>query len=326
MDNDSHREIDLSIVICTRNRGSRLSGTLDALRALHTERSYEIIWVDNASTDDTARVLKDELAGDPASKLIYCECIGLGAARNEGFKASRGKIVAFTDDDCYPSPDYVDAWIAAFSEHPDVGAMGGRILLYNRQHARVTIEEGLVPRAFPRRTFVRAGMLQGANLAFRREALEKIGGIDPELGAGTRFPCEDIDAVTAVLWAGFDGRFDPRPLVQHDHGRLEADVPTLLDSYDRGRGGFYAKYILRRDTRATVAWRWLRTAWNRRGWRGLRTLRLEMTYAAKYARSKGRYELLLLGAPVCLMVLAFQGVASLVTAVGQPLRIRRASS
>lgn len=326
MDSDSHQEIDLSIVICTRNRGTRLSGTLGALRAMRTDHKYEIIWVDNASMDDTARVLKDAVACDSVSRLIHCERIGLGAARNEGWKASRGKIVAFTDDDCYPLPDYVDAWIAAFAENPDVGAMGGRILLYNRQHARVTIEEGQVPRMFPKRTFVRAGMLQGANLAFRREALETIGGIDPELGAGTRFPCEDIDAVTAVLWAGFAGRFDPRPVVQHDHGRLEADVPALLDSYDRGRGGFYAKYILRPDTRATVAWRWLRTCWNRRGWRGLRTLRLEMTYAAKYAGSKGRYELLVLGAPICLMVLAFQSVASLFTAIGEPFLMRRASS
>ncbi|WP_369726505.1 glycosyltransferase family A protein [Bradyrhizobium sp. LLZ17] len=117
--------MDLSIIICTRNRGTRLCGTLGALRALRTSHRYEIIWVDNASTDDTARVLKDELASDPASRLIRCERIGLGAARNEGWKASRGKIVAFTDDDCYPSPDYVDAWIAAFSEYPDVGAMGG---------------------------------------------------------------------------------------------------------------------------------------------------------------------------------------------------------
>ena len=229
MDTNSNQEIELSIVICTRNRGTRLSGTLGALKAMRTGHGYEVIWVDNASTDDTARLLKDELAGDPVSRLIHCERVGLGAARNEGWKASRGKIVAFTDDDCYPSPDYVDAWIAAFSDYPHAGAMGGRILLYNRQHARITIEEGQVPRTFPKRTFVRAGMLQGANLAFRRQALEWIGGIDPELGAGTCFPCEDIDAVTAVLWAGFDGRFDPRPVVQHDHGRLEADVPALLE-------------------------------------------------------------------------------------------------
>src|SRR5262245_17549789 len=139
---DPDMEIDVSIVICTRNRASRLSGTLGALRALRTDHRYEVIWVDNASTDDTAAVLKRELGDDPTARYVFGERMGLGAARNVGWKASRGKIVAFTDDDCRPSPDYVDAMVAAFSDYPDVGVIGGRILLYNPQHARITIEEG----------------------------------------------------------------------------------------------------------------------------------------------------------------------------------------
>jgi GT2 family glycosyltransferase len=323
---DGAKEIEVSIIICTRNRGSRLSGTLAALKALRTQRTYEVIWVDNASTDNTAAVLRNELANDPAARLIFCERIGLGAARNEGWKASCGEIVAFTDDDCYPAPDYVDALIATFSDYPEVGLIGGRILLYNPRHARITIEEGQTPRRFPRRSYVRGGLLQGANLAFRRAALSKINGIDPELGAGTPFPCEDTDAVNSVLWAGFDGVFDPRPTVQHNHGRTEDDLPALLDSYSRGRGGLFAKYILRPDTRATFALRWLGSARHRLGSQGLHTLMLEMVSAAKYTILKGRYDILCIAAPICLMVLAFQAFVSLFLAVGQTLRIRGAGS
>jgi GT2 family glycosyltransferase len=323
---DPIQDIEVSIVICTRNRANRLFGTLGALRAFRTHHTYEVIWVDNASTDDTAAVLKGEMANDAAARYVFGERIGLGAARNVGWKASRGRIVAFTDDDCYPSPDYVDALVAAFSDYPDVGVIGGRILLYNPAHVRITFDEGQYVRTYARRSFVQAGWLQGANLAFRRTALEAVDGIDPELGAGTRFPCEDIDAVTAVLWAGFDACFDPRPSVLHDHGRTEADVPALLKSYDRGRGRLFAKYILRPDTRATYIVRWLRSTWNRRGWQGLRTLRVEMMAAAEYAISKRRYGMLIVATPICLVVLAFQAVVSVLSALGQPLRTRGATS
>jgi hypothetical protein len=323
VDADPTSEIEVSIVICTRNRASRLSGTLGALRALSTSHGYEVIWVDNASTDDTAAVLQRAFAGDTVSRYILGRRIGLGAARNLGWKNARGKIVAFTDDDCYPSPDYVDAILAAFADHPGAGVIGGRILLYNPKHARITIEESEATRVYPKRTFVRAGTLQGANLAFRREALQAIGGIDPELGAGTRFPCEDIDAVTAVLWAGFDACFDPRPTVQHDHGRSAAEVPALLHSYDRGRGSFYAKYILRPDTRATFILRWFSSTWRRRDWQGLRTLRTELRTAAQYAIAKRRFGALALAVPLGLIALAVQSVVSFGFSSGRHFRETR---
>jgi len=302
----SMTEIEVSIIICTRNRASRLSATLDALRALRTEHTYEIIWIDNTSTDDTARVLRTSLSTNPRTKYAVCPQIGLGAGRDFGWRMSRGRIVAFTDDDCYPAPDYIDALLAAFSDHPDAGVIGGSILLHNLKHARVTIDEGETTRKYRKYSYVRPGVLQGANIAFRREALVAINGMDPDLGAGTPFPCEDIDAIVAVLWAGFDGYFDPRPIVRHDHGRTDAEIPTLLSSYDRGRGGFFAKYILRPDTRLTFLLGWLRSAWHRRDWKGLRTLRTELTTAAQYARAKHRYGALLVAIPVGATVLGLQ--------------------
>lgn len=315
-------EIEVSIIVCTRNRSSRLSGTLDALRALRSEHSYEIIWVDNASTDDTGAVLRRRLAGDPHARYVFCERIGLGAARNFGWQLSRGQIVAFTDDDCYPAPDYVDAVLAAFSDHPDAGVIGGRILLHNPKHAKVTIDECQTVRRYQKRSYVRAGVLQGANIAFRREALTAVDGMDPELGAGTPFPCEDADAIVAVLWAGFDGYFDPRPMVRHDHGRTEADMPALLRTYDRGRGCFFAKYLLRSDTRLAFLLGWLRSAWHRRDWAGLQTLWTEMATAGQYARSKQRYDALLIAVPFGAAVLGFQFVLTCISEVVRRLQRR----
>ena len=106
-------------------------------------------------------------------------------------------MIALTDDDCYVAEDYVDAVLAAFDGRPDVGVLGGRILLFDPDDARVTIDERDHPVEMAPHSFVVAGAIKGANLSFRREALQKIGGFDPGLGAGTPFPCEDIDAVAA---------------------------------------------------------------------------------------------------------------------------------
>jgi hypothetical protein len=248
---------EVSIVICSRNRAAQLCGALESLMAMRTRRHWEAILVDNGSTDGTAQVIHQAAEREPRIRYVTEACIGLGAARDRGWREARGDLLSFTDDDCYLAPDYVDAVVAAFRGRPEVGVVGGRILLFDAQDAPVTIDERDYPVELPPRSFVVAGALKGANLSFRREALQAVGGFDPALGVGTRFPCEDIDAVAGVLWAGFGGRFDPRPTVLHHHRRRVADVPRLRASYDRGRGAYYAKFLLRPECRSTYVAGWL---------------------------------------------------------------------
>src|SRR6202030_2914998 len=116
--------------------------------------------------------------------------------------------------------------------HPEVGCVGGRILLYDPQDARMTIDERIVPCEIRPFHFVTTGELQGANLSIRVEVLERVGGFDRELGAGTKFPCEDIDIVASTLWAGFAARFEPGPVVFHHHGRKRHEIAKLVAGYD----------------------------------------------------------------------------------------------
>jgi len=118
--------------------------------------------------------------------------------------------------------------------------------------------------------------------------LQKVGGFDPELGAGTPFPREDVDAVAAVLWAGYRGCYDPRPLVHHHHRRREADVPRLLAGYDRGRGAYYAKFLLKPECRRTYMTGWLREVRGNLNAAGLVRLFRELRSAAAYLRSRRR--------------------------------------
>jgi glycosyltransferase involved in cell wall biosynthesis len=272
-------------VICTRNRARRLPQTLGALAQIRSELDWELLLVDNGSDDDTAEVIlrADNCGG--RLRYLFAPIPGLGAARDVAWRNARGRIIAFSDDDCYPAPDFVDAVWDAFKRRPE-GCIGGRILLYDPMDYPVTIDERTQPTTLPPRSFVPAGELQGANLSLRREVLEAIGGVDPAFGAGTRFPCEDVDVVAAASWAGYSVGFDPGPVVHHHHGRRAADLQALRAAYDRGRGAYFAKYLLRTDSRPTYARAWLKQTIGSRNPRDALRLIRECRAASAYLWSR----------------------------------------
>jgi GT2 family glycosyltransferase len=231
------------------------------LRAVATGRAWEVVIVDNGSTDGTGDYLasldRTQPKGVPVTAALERKR-GLAAARNKGWRIARGEIVAFTDDDCYVSPDYVDSVLQLFENDPAIGFVSGRVLPFDPLDYHITFQESPQRREFRPRVFIAGGAVAGANMAFRRTLLERIGGFDERLGAGTPFPCEDIDAAAAALWSGASGAYDPRAVVYHHHGRrTEREAQALRRSYDAGRGAYYAKYILREDSRPEylAAWR-----------------------------------------------------------------------
>ena len=247
----------LSLVVCTRDRAARLPAALDALERLEPADRLELVLVDNGSTDDTPRLLEAFRARAPDRRAVVREeRPGLGRARNAGWRAARGAIVAFTDDDCYPERDFVDAMIAAF-DPPDVGFVAGRVLLFDPGDAPIGIRTDAEPVRYPPRRVFEPGEIHGANFAFRRAVLEAIGGFDELTGAGTPYPVEDIDAVMRASQAGFGGAYDPRPTVLHHHGRrTEEAVRSVRRQYRRGRGAYFAKFLARPGHRARLLALW----------------------------------------------------------------------
>jgi glycosyltransferase involved in cell wall biosynthesis len=246
----------ISILVCTRNRADQLAGTLASLMALESSIPWEAVILNNRSTDRTEEVIKAACLQDSRLRYAYEEQPGLGAARDSGWRQTRGEIIALSDDDCYFTADFIDQLWAVFTEHPDVGIVGGRILLFDPDDAPLTIDLRTEPVITRPHTVVRTGAFHGANLAFRRATLAKVDGFDRELGAGTPFPSEDIDAVAAAIWAGDSGRFDPRPTILHHHRRKLPDVSPQVKRFDAGRGAYYAKYVLRPDSRAAYLADW----------------------------------------------------------------------
>jgi glycosyltransferase involved in cell wall biosynthesis len=191
--------MDLSLVISTRNRAAQLEQALESYARLQYQGAWELVIVDNGSSDATPQLL--EAFGRRFSgnvRVLQHARPGLGAARNVGWRAAGADIVAFTDDDCYPQQDYLARIDGCFSD-PRYGFVGGRVLLHDPSDYPITIQLSDQLVEFPPKSYIAPGEVHGANFAFRRQALEAIGGFDERLGAGTKYySAEDTDAMARV--------------------------------------------------------------------------------------------------------------------------------
>src|SRR5689334_7477688 len=97
--------MDLSLIICTRDRCHQLARCLEAVRRIKCHRPWEIIVVDNGSRDDTAIVLREFIkTADLRAIYLFEGTRGKSSGLNAALKAAKGQILAFTDDDCYQNP------------------------------------------------------------------------------------------------------------------------------------------------------------------------------------------------------------------------------
>lgn len=237
----------LSLVVCTKNRAASLDRCLQAVAGIRPARSsdFEFVLIDNGSTDATHDVFTQRRRSMPfAARYIREAAPGIGHAMNRGYRETLGAIVAFTDDDCYPEPDFASMARGAFAD-PAVGVVTGRITLHDPNDARITIDESRELRRYPAGRYVRPGQFTGANLAFRRAALDMIGGFDPLFGPGSFMGSgADCDAAARVCLGGWDGLYHPDVVVRHHHGRKTEDLQALHKRYAIGSGGYHMKLLL----------------------------------------------------------------------------------
>jgi glycosyltransferase involved in cell wall biosynthesis len=241
----SENNIDVSVIICSRDRCQQLARCLQSVRRITFERCWELVIVDNGSVDETAMVVKEELSSTSCITVTYVleTKPGLANAHNAALRVARGEILAFIDDDCYPANDFLSKVWAAFAD-PSVGYISGRIMLHDPTDYPVTINESMTPRTFPSGSFIRTGNVQGANMSFRRRVLLDMGGFDPLFGPGSLFNAEDVDAAGQASAMGWNGLYCPEVIVSHHHGRKAGDVARLERSYAIGRGAYHMKLLL----------------------------------------------------------------------------------
>jgi glycosyltransferase involved in cell wall biosynthesis len=247
-------------VICTRNRARQLTACLAAVGNIQSNLPWELLLVDNGSSDETSDVIDAFLLTHTLLKGHHLiQPIDNGSlAKNLAIAASEGEIIAFTDDDCYPASDFIDRVHEIFAAEPLTGFIGGRIMLHDPTDAPLTINESLETALYTAGGIVPNGAISGANMAFRRVALVAVGGFDPTFGAGTRYPGEDWDICARVCMSGWNGGYYPSPVVSHHHGRKAKDAARTLRGYHYGGGAVFAKLVTNRSTRWPYLKHWAR--------------------------------------------------------------------
>lgn len=241
----------ISLVICTRNRSEMLARCLEKLKQVRRlpYSPIEIVLVDNNSTDDTMETIKNFQASyQGVSKMVEAKKTGLGHARNCGIQECSGDMIMFTDDDCFLPEDFLINFFKSCDLNRFQYGMGS-IWLANEEDdhrvANMKIErESLIP---PGTAVLPAGIIQGANMFFAATIFETAGLFNEDMGAGTKFPCEDIEMACRASHSGFTGAMLPGFGVFHAHGRRRDSAEALqtIHSYDYGRGAYYASLLTR---------------------------------------------------------------------------------
>ncbi len=227
----------VSVVVPSLARPGELARCLTALGQLRY-RPFEIIVVACAAG-------RDAVAGHAAPwlRVVPNAGTGIGAARNAGIDAAAGEIVAFIDDDAVPEPTWLDHLVAAMEETGAPAATGhvrGRNGISFQWRDRVIRRDGFIdarpgdgdlPRVRPAGSGVT--MLEGTNMAFRRDILAALGGFETAF----RFYLDDADFALRLHDAGHDAAVAPLAQVHHGFApsvrRRRDRMP--LDLFDIGR-------------------------------------------------------------------------------------------
>jgi glucosyl-dolichyl phosphate glucuronosyltransferase len=217
-----------SVVVCTYNRDQFIGAAIDSLeRQTLDSNSFEIIVVNNSSTDETARILEDRLKYVSNLRCVVETKQGLSYARNRGTNEARAPLVAFLDDDAYADKNWIANIVMFFkNSSPHVAAAGGKCLaVWNADIPTWLFFSGASgPLAVMnygedvQNITQSSRVLFGANMAFRREALLAAGGFDTQLGRIGKKLLSGEDSV--IQWRlddlGYERWYCPQICVWHN--------------------------------------------------------------------------------------------------------------
>jgi len=215
--------LKISVVICTYNRADALpSAILSVLRQSVPPERFEVIVVDNNSTDDTASVVKPMMAEHDNLRYVFEARQGTSIARNRGWREARAPYVAYIDDDA----EATAAWLGAVMEalatsSPKPVALGGPILpLYRVPKPKWFKDEWETATWGPEPRFLEGHeLLHGSNMVVSRSALERVGGFCESLGpVGATYAQGEDTELFFRLQADSQGHiyYTPDAVVRHE--------------------------------------------------------------------------------------------------------------
>lgn len=221
----------ISVIIPVYNDWSRLKKCLSALsKQSYPLDKFEVIVIDNGSNE------KVDITGENLSvKLDYCEIPGSYAARNRGLEICNGDIVAFTDSDCLPHPDWINEAVKSFRSSLDVSLIAGHISVFPHcvDHP-TTCELYDMLNGFPQEKYVhKSNFGVTANLFVRNKVFKKIGVFDFNLKSGG-----DKEFCQRAIEHGFLIEFQSKVVVDHP---ARKSVGEIFKKVKRLTGGKYKR-------------------------------------------------------------------------------------
>ena len=197
----------VSVVTATHNRKERVAMLLDGLRRQSLAREqFEVIIVDDGSSDGTAELLQEaERRADlPLSVYFHEQPRGAATARNTGWRTASAPLIAFTDDDCVPTPGWLEALLEQARPDADIIVQGRTQPIEGERHrlgpfSRTVDISGPTPH------------YETCNILYPRALLERLDGLDESYAAAG----EDSDLGWRAVGAGAEHRFAEAALVEH---------------------------------------------------------------------------------------------------------------
>lgn len=246
-----------SVVVATYNRATRLPRLIDALEAQQGVGSFEVVIVDDCSTDDTWSVLEKLVQSTSLPLQIARTQVNSGpaSARNIGWRTASGPLIAFTDDDCAPHPK----WLARL-----LAALGNADVVQGRTEPDPDRTVGRGP--FARTMIVQneSGLFETCNIGYRHSVLERLDGFDETY----RRPYgEDVDLGWRAKESGATTAWAPDAIVIHDvehtthlqdwlaavrDTRRRQYAPLMVKQHPGLRADLPWRYFLKRHHPATL--------------------------------------------------------------------------
>ena len=225
---------NISVIVPFYNAADTLSLCLESLEA-QEERPFEVILVDNNSTDRSASIAKNFTTRYKG----WYRCItekkqGPTFARNAGAKQAGGDIIAFTDADCITHPNWLRSLAGNF-DAPNIGAVAGKTAAYEHKtsldkfHALYTLQ-GLKNDGIFSEFLILSGGFPTANLAVRKDIFEAINGFDESI----KIYSEDYDLCARIYQSGYKIKYTNQVIVYHKHRTTLKG--TWKQSYGFGSG------------------------------------------------------------------------------------------
>ncbi len=195
----------VSVIVCTHNGARTIRDCLAGLQKLEYP-NFEVIVINDGSTDRTAEIVREFDV-----RRIDVPCGGLGAARNRGLDAATGEIVAYIDDDAWPDSLWLKYLAATFLQTPHAGVGGPNLPPPGQGFVAECVAKAPGGPIHVLLTDEEAEHIPGCNMAFRKAALQAIGGFDPQF----RVAGDDVDVCWRIRERGWTLGYSPGATVWH---------------------------------------------------------------------------------------------------------------